>query len=485
MSSANGREGGCVFNGIDAETGEYLLAPGSVETVHAALGSEPFEPWDRGARFGVDLQDLASTGWAVLFPRDGDPAVREALAPLLALRRRQAEARREGLFRDLHGEEGYPPGETADDFLLRQGAGPGVADPAKLPYYLLLVGGPEEIPFEAQFQLDLQYGVGRIAFDSPEEYARYAESVVAAEEGGLRRRPRLALWGPANPDDEATALSSRYLVGGLARGLTAADGGGGMPAGWEMECWSGEAATKERLSRLLGGPETPALLFTAGHGLGFSCGHPRQRDGQGALLCQEWPGPGTGKVSREHCFSARDLASDARVAGLVSFHFACYGAGTPEQDEFSHRAGWRPRRLTPRPFVARLPQRLAAHPAGGALAVVGHVERAWSFSFEWRNLRDQIVAFQSALEALMAGWPVGAAMEFFGQRCGDLAMGLLAKLKGKERGQGHSPAEVLGLWTALNDARSYAVFGDPAVRLPVGPGPVTPGPVTPGSGAPP
>lgn len=478
MNALCGRESRCIFNGIDAETGEYLLAPSSVATVRSALGSGPFKPWDRGARFGVDFRDLRSAGWAVLFPRDGDPAVRQALAPLLALRRRQAEARRAGLYRELHGEEGYRPGETADDLLVRHGVGPGVADPGKLPYYLLLVGGPEEIPFEVQLQLDVQYGVGRIGFDSPDDYARYAESVVVAEEGGLRRPPRLALWGPANPNDGSTALSSQHLVGGLARALTAEDGGGGIP-GWTVESWSGEEATKERLSRLLGGPETPALLFTASHGLGFSCGHPQQRDAQGALLCQEWPGPGTGRVSREQCFVAGDLGSDARVAGLISFHFACYGGGTPEQDEFSHRAGWLPRRLTPRPFVARLPQRLAAHPSGGALAVVGHLERAWSFSFEWRHLTDQIVAFESALEALMAGWPVGAAMEFFGQRCGDLAMKLLAALQLKERGQGHSPAAVLGLWTALNDARSYAVFGDPAVRLPVVLEPVTPAPVTP------
>ena len=106
MNALRGRESRCVFNGIDAETGEYLLAPSSVATVRSALGSGPFKPWDRGARFGVDLRDLGSAGWAVLFPRDGDPAVRQALEPLLALRRRQAEARRAGLYRELQGEEG-------------------------------------------------------------------------------------------------------------------------------------------------------------------------------------------------------------------------------------------------------------------------------------------------------------------------------------------------------------------------------------------
>jgi len=44
-------------------------------------------------------------------------------------------------------------------------------------------------------------------------------------------------------------------------------------------------------------------------------------------------------IPADFYFSGEDITSDARVHGLVSMHFACYGLGTPQYDEFANQAG--------------------------------------------------------------------------------------------------------------------------------------------------
>ena len=45
------------------------------------------------------------------------------------------------------------------------------------------MGDPGAIPFEAQTLLDVNYAVGRLAFDDQAGYARYVESLIAYETG--------------------------------------------------------------------------------------------------------------------------------------------------------------------------------------------------------------------------------------------------------------------------------------------------------------
>ncbi|HEX3481550.1 MAG TPA: hypothetical protein VHT91_41350 [Kofleriaceae bacterium] len=475
-----------IGNGVDATTGEYLLPPIEIrELARLATGVrlDGAELTDvRGKTIqkvalsatvveGVDPNDLTQTGWAVVFPAADtgseaaarQAAIREALAPLLALRRAAAGA----LYREYAGELGYLPGETKQQYLARLGAGPGPARPEKVPYYLLLIATPEEIPFRIQYQLDVHYAVGRIAFDTVEEYARYAHGVVDAETGRAGRPRRAAFFGVANPNDAATRLSADHLV----LPLVEYTGGRRAEHGFAVDSHLGDAATRGKLTELLG--DAPALLFTASHGMGFPCGDPGQRDRQGAILCQDWGGPGT-PVAREHYFAGEDVPAGADLRGMIGVLFACYGGGTPTRDEFTRRAlgEAQARQLAPAALLARLPQRLLAHPGGGALAVIAHVDRAWGSAFLWIDAQGKgttqrhLDVFESLLDSLLGGKRLGCAMEAFNLRYAELAADLAERIEQIQLYDEHyEDAELAHMWICNSDARNYAVIGDPAVRI--------------------
>jgi hypothetical protein len=469
-----------VFNGIDGDTGAPLLPPLAPERFAAvALGRAVPEDELRdlqarlhrdeghlGVAANVEPTDLASAGWAAVFAYDADPAVRDALQPLLQHRRAQAARRTEKYYRECGGHLGYRPGDTRRAFLKRNGALPGhAADPENLPYYLLLVASPATTPFEFQYQLDVDYAVGRLWFETDDgrpdlaAFARYAESVVAAETVAPPPPRRAAVFAPQHDGDRATFLSATYLAEPLLRQL--------REPGWDCEPVLAAAATKDRLARLLGGAETPAVLFTAGHGLGFRKTSPRQPREQGALLCQDWPGRG-GPAPPACYFAADDVGGDARLHGLIAFFFACYGAGTPAGNDFAHVDELRAYDYsTPQPVVARLPQRLLGHPKGGALAVLGHVDRALGCSFyDAAGLGAQVTTFKSTLLRILKGEPVGWAMEFFNQYHASVGNELGEELKKARRyGYEPDPVELSQLLSADNDARNFVVLGDPAVRL--------------------
>jgi hypothetical protein len=292
--------------------------------------------------------------------------------------------------------------------------------------------------------------------------------VVDAETGRAQRTRRAAFFGVANPNDAATRLSADHLVIPLVEHVASRRD----RHGFTVDSHLGEAASRARLIELLRDP--PALLFTASHGMGFPSGAAAQRECQGALLCQDWAGPGT-PVAREHYFAGADLPAHADLRGMIGVLFACFGGGTPTRDEFTRRAlgEAKAQQLAPASLIARLPQRMLGHAAGGALAVVAHIDRAWGSTFLWIDAqgkgqtRKHLDVFESMLDGVLAGKRLGYAMEAFNLRYAELAADLAERIEQIQLyDERYEDSELAHMWICNNDARNYAVIGDPAVRIP-------------------
>jgi hypothetical protein len=456
------------LNGIDAATGGYLVPPLSLDDAAAivrgdARPDQSTSSWLKrvwqtltqphlGLPHDVDPASVAQAGWAIVFHEQESDAVKAALEPLIAHRRTRVPADRCHVLT-------YQTGQTRASWLAANGAAAGSVLPTRVPYYLLLVGGPERFPFVFCHHLDVEYAVGCLHFDTPDGYAQYASSVIDYEtSAAIPNARRLVMFGARHAGDRSTTLSADRLVTPLAAQ---------PPAGFPVDLLIGDGARKEALLNA-SAPRSrpPALVFTASHGMGWSTPDARQATDQGALICQDWkpltiPGPGD-------YLGAADIPADGHVHGSIVFHFACYGAGTPRHDRFLHEKGRPPAVIADKPFIAALPKALLAHPRGGALAVIGHVERAWGCSIATPKAGAQLLPFRNALERLALGQPVGHAMKDFNERYATLSTTLAGMLEEMEFGAAVDSEELVRAWVERNDAEGYLVLGDPAVAIRAG-----------------
>ncbi len=396
----------------------------------------------------VDPHKLAKTGWGVVFALGEDPAIPAQLRPLL--RRREDQAA--NLYRKLT----YHPSESASVFLWnRHGEIPGVFDPERLPYYILIVGSPEKIPFEFQYQLATSHAVGRIAFDDVEDYGRYARAVVKTERKGSSLSRKATLFS-VERGDWVTDLLARHLVAPLREDWNH------LADDWKLETLCRSKASSSNLRQCLDSEAAPGIILASCHGESFAAGDARQKRYQGALLCQQ----------DDDRFSADDVSESSRLDGQVIFLFCCYGAGTPVRSNFPHAAKkGEPEILAEQPFVARLPQELLSR---GALACIGHVDRGWTTSFAWAFGDKEIPAVLSLkdtiLQLLRQGHRLGHAMRSLVRRYTAIAAALTLEIERREHGGDEADDEQARQrrefeWTALNDARNFIVLGDPAVYV--------------------
>jgi hypothetical protein len=406
---------------------------------------------------------LAETGWAVMYGPSVTPNIKKGLKKLLERRAEQAG----DLFKIFEGTESYQPGDDADEWLNREPRGvPNelVKPTAGVPFYILIVAPPTEIPFDFQFGLDLNWAVGRLWFDNDEDaFRRYAESVVEYETAkSVEATRKMAIFAPQNGSDESMNL----LCANLARPMsqkTGVDKPFGAEANFRLDPYIAEAARRETLDAILRGTTPggrPAVLFTGSHGMRFLANDVRQADAQGAIVCDEWKGVGP---PEDTTYLGANNLKGAKVQGLVHFMFNCYGCGWPKNDTYTRLLEHHPI-ISKTDMLAKLPQALLSHPNGGALAVLGHVDRSWSCSYS-SKIGPQIEGFRGILDSIMAGDRIGLATDTWNSRWAQLSASLIDVVLPKFKMKLRTAKELQEAWIARDDARNYIVFGDPAVQL--------------------
>ncbi|SDJ66595.1 hypothetical protein [Variovorax sp. OV700] len=460
---------GPISFGIDATTCRPLEPPtNDVPALLRAAQREGEEaagapiPYNKtfDVSFEADPNSLQQCGWGLIFSAEEDPVpYLDALHPLIKLRKAEAGER----FRVFSGADGWRTGESASKWLTRHGASLSMIDPSNgVPYYLAIVGPPTSVPFSFQYSLDIVGAVGRLDFGNLEGLRAYAESIEKFESDSSRTTRRsVDVFATCHDFDRATQLFTERVARPFCEGDKTRPPIG-KSAGFSVNPILGSEATRKGLANAMtcnDGP--PSIILTGSHGMAFDKQDPRLAAYQGSLVCQDWAG--YGNIGASDWFAAEDVPVDARMHGAIHFFFACYGAGTPEFDNFNAPPGTK--RCAPVAMTARLPQHLMTLPQGGVLATLGHIDKAWASSFLSSRGQAQTQGFRGVIGRLLAGYRVGAATDSFNSQWGVLSTELADLLTNREYGMKISDSELLSARIARDDCRNYVVLGDPAVRL--------------------
>lgn len=409
----------------------------------------------------ADLTDFANAdvGWGVIVP-----ATMTTLPPALQalVNHRQGEVfhylsdweRRQTFLRN--------PALNRDVAIAGSARGKG---PGKLPYYLMIYGQPDEIPWALQFSLAATRAVGRLPLTGAA-----LDNYVNAVLDDFRKEPAdpytTVTWSvDTSPADIshlmrnhiAVKLHERFLKDAeMGVGKSVFLDGGGDP----------RSATAERLMSELK-TRRPGLIVTTSHGMtGPLSDVAQMRQTMGLPVDQQ------GSALQPDA-----MLDSWRPGGAVWYCHACCSAGSEAQSFFAplFEEGTSLRSVlegiaAAGSLVAPLPMRLLGH-GNPARAFIGHVEP----TFDWtlRNPGNRQVMTAPIVDAIYprlfqtsSKTPVGHAFREVYSNIGGYLAAWEQACKLYDAGS-RNLADLLAMQLAARDLQSLVIIGDPAVSLPL------------------
>lgn len=455
-----------------ADDGQPVLPAGlPMEALHLPSKPEPLDLPERLWDASGDHDRLPRQRWGLVVPQG--PQGQQLLARVRRLREHR-EAQQGGRPAQVYYVPPSMDGVSAANWKRTVFRDESVSE-LERPRYLLLLGDLDQVSLELQQELGTDAFVGRLTFPTDEGYDSYIDKVLRWEATAVRtHRPRV-LFYTAQDGSRATLRGREMLIEPGVSDCRSRMTDEGRPL-VEVHDIIGDAG--DPLGELLAcaAEPGPAVLFSLSHGAGAPHGgwpsFAQQRALQGALVL-----PG-GQL-----LTAADVASRPFLPGGVWFCFACFSAGTPAPSSYTPwlrdlastdseaarvLAGTLPRQGD-RPFIAALPQTVLANPEG-PLAVMGHVDLAWSSGFNdhGRGMPSRFLGVvQALLESRRAGAAIHTLLRFFGEANSALAVLYLREALEREARKPCSvaPQDKAVLWVRRQDLASYVLLGDPAARL--------------------
>lgn len=451
------------WTGTEAAHGEVVE-----KAANWGAGQAGLPPSQKGLAFGPPASETCwqdpAVGYGVLLPENHSPGLTDAQkaagadAPepvhrLLAARPgsvvlRWSQEMEDRVLRRYYAD-GSPPNDPAvglGDF--------GVA-PDRLPRYVAIIGGPQDIPWSVQYSLGTRHAVGRIPL-AGEALAHYVDALIAGWPEAPAELDRALMWTVDHGEDDMTHLMRTVISGPLADALST------PPPLKKYQEITGDAATGEALLASLT-QSLPGLVVTSSHGMTGPSGDLAAMRATLGL-----------PVDRNHVPLDAGALTAALPGGCVWFSQACCSAGGAGRSLYSSllRPEWSAFRTVE--AVAALGT-MTAPAAVAALgrkkpvrAVIGHVEPTFSWTLQAPDTPQPLGgAIVSALSShLYAGEPLAYAFREYRAAVGQLHTSWFT-LNDRLRG---GDASVIEKMTRLRlsaiDRQSLVLLGDPTVSLP-------------------
>jgi hypothetical protein len=350
-------------------------------------------------------------------------------------------------------------GESDPGFGGERGIGPN-----KVPWYLLIVGPPTDIPWRLQYRLQLDAYVGRLDLD-PAGLERYVDALLSDWTGSGVKRSKPVFWAVDHGVKDITRVMRRTIAEKLAREFAQdTDKDFDMAQG----VLSDEQATHVKLGGALEARH-PAFVVTTSHGATLPLDDAKilaARLGLPVDVANAIMDPAT-------------LTTSWSPYGAIWYAHACCSAGCERVSSFTGAAkadSTLAKMLvalgTIGPCTAPLPKLLLGGPSP-ARAFVGHVEP----TFDWtlRDVRNGqtltapiVDSFYSELH-LAARPPLGYSMRVYNRGIGALWRDYYTATSEVDE---HLPSEESVRRTKLvaSDREAMVLLGDPTVRCGGAPG---------------